>query len=217
MIIEREFYKERESMVKEQLVPRGISDINVLDAFNKVPRHKFMQKDHVKAAYGDHPVDIGEGQTISQPYMAAIMSESLRLKKTDRVLEIGTGSGYQTAIITELVASVYTMERLTALSKRAQVIFNKLGYKNIKLKVGDGSQGWSEFAPYDAIIVTCAAPSIPEPLRDQLKEGGRMAIPIGVSFSQVLTLVRKEKNKLKEQNLCNCVFVPLLGKYGWKR
>lgn len=214
---EEEFKNERGQMVQEQLIPRGITDKRVLEAFRKVARHKFLPQIHIDQAYGDYPVNIGEGQTISQPYMVALMSQCLEVKETDKVLEIGTGSGYQVAILAELVDKVYTVERFSVLSKRAQRILKDLGYANIELKVGDGSLGWKEFAPYDGIIVTCAAPSIPEPLKEQLKENGKLVIPIGGGFSQTLTVIRRQKGGLTEEDICGCVFVPLLGKYGWKR
>lgn len=214
---ENEFEQERKQMVQAQLASRDITDKRVLEAFRKVPRHKFVPGRYIEDAYGDYPISIGEGQTISQPYMVALMTQCLQLQKTDKVLEIGTGSGYQAAILAELADEVYTTERISVLSKNAQRVLQKLGYTNIKLKVGDGSLGWEEFAPYDGIIVTCAAPSAPEPLKKQLKENGRLAIPIGGSFSQNLTVIRKQKGVLVEEEICGCVFVPLVGKYGWKR
>jgi len=213
----KEFEQERKLMVQEQLIPRGITDKRVLAAFMKVPRHKFVPVRYMEEAYGDYPVSIGEGQTISQPYMVALMTQCLELKENDKVLEIGTGSGYQAAILAELADKVYTTERISALSKNAQGVLQKLGYTNIKLKLGDGSLGWEEFTPYDGIIVTCAAPSAPEPLKKQLKENGRLVIPVGESFSQTLAVVKKRKGKFTEEDICGCVFVPLVGKYGWRR
>ena len=214
---EKELELERKLMVEEQLIRRGITDKNVLDAFIKVPRHKFLPKSRIGDAYGDYPIGIGEGQTISQPYMVALMTQCLGLKKTDNVLEIGTGSGYQAAILAELAAEVYTIERFSGLSERAKNILQVLGYANIKLKSGDGTLGWEEFAPYDGIIVTCGAPSIPQPLKEQLKENGRLVLPVGGSFSQALMIIRRQKDKFTEQQICSCVFVPLVGKYGWSK
>ncbi|UCH12955.1 MAG: protein-L-isoaspartate(D-aspartate) O-methyltransferase [Candidatus Omnitrophota bacterium] len=204
-------------MVQKQLIPRGITDKRVLEAFTKVPRHKFVPGRCIEEAYGDYPVSIGEGQTISQPYMVALMTQCLEVKENDKVLEIGTGSGYQAAILAELADKVYTTERISGLSKNAQGVLQELGYTNIKLKVRDGSLGWEEFAPYDGIIVTCAAPSAPEPLKKQLKENGRLVIPIGGSFSQTLSVVKKRKGGFSEEDICGCVFVPLIGKYGCKQ
>ncbi len=212
---EKNLENERKLMVQEQLIGRLISDKAVLEAFLKVPRHKFVPPGFIRDSYGDYPLGIGHGQTISQPYMVALMTQCLKLQKSDNVLEIGTGSGYQTAILAELARQVYTIERLDSLSRQAQVMLEQLGYNNIKLKSGDGTLGWEEFAPYDAIVVTCGAPSIPLPLKEQLRENGRLAIPIGETFSQVLTLVTKHKGGFSEEQVCACVFVPLVGKYGW--
>ncbi len=214
---ERELEQQKRRMLQEQLMLRGISDKRVLGAFMKVPRHKFMPERYIDEAYGDYPVSIGEGQTISQPYMVALMSQCLEPQKTDKVLEVGTGSGYQAAILAELVNEVYTIERFSNFTKRAHRTLQDLGYTNIKLKVGDGSLGWKEFAPYNGIIVTCAAPSIPESLKEQLKENGRLIIPIGGSFSQTLKVFRKQKNIFTEEDICGCVFVPLVGKCGWRK
>lgn len=206
----------RNRMVEEQLVTRGISDERVLNAFRKVPRHKFVPNENLINAYGDYPLPVGEGQTISQPYMVALMTQCLDLKGDEKVLEIGTGSGYQAAILAELVKEVYTIERIDILAQRAKTTLDALGYANIKIKVEDGTEGWDEFAPYDGIIVTAGAPSMPEPLLEQLAENGRMTIPIGGGFSQVLILVKKERGKVIQQEICGCVFVPLIGRYGWK-
>jgi len=203
-------------MVCEQLIPRGIKEQKVLDAFRKVERHKFIPEDLENSAYADFPVPIGEGQTISQPYIVALMTESLNLNAQDKVLEIGTGSGYQTAILAELAKEVYSIERHEALAKRAEGILNALGYTNIKIKVGDGTLGWEEFAPFEKVIITAASPCLPLPLTEQLKENGKIVLPLGENFSQVLTLVEKKKGKLESVNICGCVFVPLVGKYGWK-
>lgn len=213
---ESDFTKEREGMVAAQLQARGIKDKRVLAAFSKVPRERFVSKECKDDSYQDRPLPIGSGQTISQPYMVAIMTELLNLKSTDRVLEIGTGSGYQTAILAELCAEVYTIERAESLSEEAGTVLAQLGYSNIRLKVDDGSCGWEENAFYDGIIVTCGAPSAPEPLKKQLAESGRLVIPIGNDFSQVLTLIERKGHVFSETERCGCVFVPLVGKYGWR-
>lgn len=205
----------RERMVREQLMPRGIKNQKVLDAFRKVERHKFIPENLRNSAYADFPVPIGEGQTISQPYIVALMTECLNLNGQDKVLEIGTGSGYQAAILAELAGEVYTIERFETLAKRAEAILNELGYTNIKIKVGDGTLGWEEAAPFDKIIITAASPQIPLPLTEQLRENGKLILPLGESFSQVLTLVEKKKGKLEFMDICGCVFVPLVGKHGW--
>lgn len=207
----------RNRMVGEQLIPRGIFNERVLDAFRKVPRHAFIPNKNIKDAYGDFPLPVGEGQTISQPYMVALMTQYLDLKADEKVLEIGTGSGYQTSILAELTKEVYSVERFAVLAESAQAVLNDLGYINIKIKTGDGTEGWEEFAPYDAIVVTAGAPSIPEPLVEQLAEGGRIVMPVGGGFSQTLTLVKKQEGKIAQEEICGCVFVPLVGKYGWKK
>ena len=207
----------REAMVEEQLIPRGINDRRLLDAMRKVPRHLFVPDSGLENAYGDHPIPIGEGQTISQPYMVALMTQSLGLKGTEKVLEIGTGSGYQAAILSLLSKEVYSIDRYGDLSQKAGETLGKLAFTNIKLMTGDGTEGWEEFAPYDAIIVTAGTPSIPQPLLDQLAEHGRIVVPVGGSFSQTLMLARKEAGGIIREEICGCVFVPLVGKYGWKQ
>ncbi len=207
----------RNMMVEEQLVPRGIFDERVLDAFRKIPRHAFIPDKSLENAYGDFPLPVGEGQTISQPYMVALMTQYLDLKEDEKVLEIGTGSGYQTSILAELAKEVYSVERFDVLAKRAQSVLTSLGYGNINIRVGDGTEGWDELAPYNAILVTAGAPSVPQPLVDQLAEGGRLVIPVGGGFSQTLTLVRRQDNKVIQEDICGCVFVPLVGRYGWKK
>ncbi len=207
--------KERKAMVWEQLVPRGIKDERVIQAFLKVPRHEFVPYPDREDSYGDFPLPIGEGQTISQPYMVALMTELLKLQEEDRVLEIGTGSGYQTAILAELAKEVYTVERIEILLERAKKILRRLGYKNIHFRVGDGTLGWEEFAPYNAIIVTAGSPEIPQPLLDQLEEGGRLVIPVGDRYSQVLIRVTRKRRGFKRENFGPCVFVPLIGRFGW--
>lgn len=204
----------RRRMVDEQLIPRDIKNPRVLDVFKKIERHKFVPREFATSAYADFPVPIGEGQTISQPYIVALMTEYLDLTGSERVLEVGTGSGYQTAILAELAKEVYTVERFENLAKQAQNLLNELGYKNIKIKVGDGTLGWPEQAPFDRIIITAASPSIPPPLSEQLKEGGKLILPLGEAFGQVLTLVEKKQGILQYKDICGCVFVPLVGKYG---
>lgn len=215
MFQKRDFARERDQMVTEQLEVRGIKDKRVLAAFRKVSRDNFIPLEYKAESYGDHPVPIGSGQTISQPYMVALMTECLDLKETDRVLEIGTGSGYQAAILAELCSGVYTIERFSSLTERARGVLDELGYSNINLKVGDGSCGWEEYAPYNGIIVTCGAPSVPAPLKEQLAVGGRLVIPVGGGFSQTLKIIEREESRFKETEVCGCVFVPLVGKYGW--
>lgn len=206
----------RKRMIKEQLIPRGIKNEKLLDAFYKVQRHQFIPEDLRSSAYADFPVPIGDGQTISQPYIVALMTECLDLSEEDRVLEIGTGSGYQTAILAELAKEIYSIDRFENLAKKAELLLNELGYVNIKIKTGDGTLGWKEAAPFDKIMVTAASPLIPLPLSEQLKEAGKMIIPLGENFSQVLTLVEKKKGKFESNEICGCVFVPLIGKYAYK-
>lgn len=212
--------EQRKRMVEEQLIPRGINDKQVLSAFLKVPRHRFIPFEFINSAYADHPLPIGEQQTISQPYIVALMTQCLQLKKGDKVLEIGTGSGYQAAILAELNCSVYSIERSASLARQAKNILTELGYcacpGEAKIKVGDGTEGWSEFSPYAKIIVTAAAPKVPLSLWTQLAEDGIMVIPLGDRFIQMLTLVKKIKGKIKSENICGCRFVPLIGKEGWR-
>ncbi|MBU3958483.1 MAG: protein-L-isoaspartate(D-aspartate) O-methyltransferase [Candidatus Omnitrophica bacterium] len=174
----------RKKMVLEQLIPRGIKDPRTLNAFYKIERHKFIPSDLRNSAYADFPVPIGEGQTISQPYIVALMTECLELTEKDKVLEIGTGSGYQTAVLAELAKEVYSIERFEGLGRGAEAALNALGYQNIKMKVADGTLGWEEFAPFDKIIVTAASPKVPLPLTEQLKESGRLVLPLGASKLQ---------------------------------
>jgi protein-L-isoaspartate(D-aspartate) O-methyltransferase len=212
----KEWRVERERMVKEQIIARGITDERVIDAMMRVPRHLFVDKTYYHQAYNDYPLPIGNGQTISQPYMVAAMTELLELKGNESVLEIGTGSGYQTAILALLCARVFTIERISELSLRARKILNELGFNNINFLVGDGSLGWPDFAPYDGIIVTAGAPDIPRPLIDQLAERGRMVIPIGGEYFQTLNVIKKHKGSIMRKELFECTFVPLVGKEGWK-
>jgi protein-L-isoaspartate(D-aspartate) O-methyltransferase len=206
----------RERMVETQIKARGIKDERVLKAMLKVPRHLFVDEALRDQAYGDFPLPIGEGQTISQPYIVALMTEALELKGIERVLEIGTGSGYQTAILAELTLWVYTIERFPTLLERAKKVLNELGYKNISFKLDDGTLGWKEAAPFDAIIVTAASPKIPPPLVEQLAEGGRIVIPVGDEFSQTLIKGVKKGGKLHTKALEPVRFVKLVGAYGFK-
>jgi protein-L-isoaspartate(D-aspartate) O-methyltransferase len=206
----------RERMVKNQIIPRGIKDPRVLEAMRKIPRHLFVEEALRGEAYNDHPLPIGHKQTISQPYIVALMTEALELTGKEKTLEIGTGSGYQAAILAELSERVYTIERVRPLLVKARRILDELGYTNILFKVFDGTVGWKEFEPYDAIIVTAGAPQIPSPLIGQLAEGGRLLIPVGNRFSQELVKVTKKDGNLIERNLGGCRFVDLVGEYGWK-
>ena len=217
MFKELNFDTLREGMVDRQLIPRGIKDQKVISAFRKIPRHKFIPQDYQKSAYGDFPLPIGEEQTISQPYIVALMTQSLAIKNTDKILEIGTGSGYQTAILASLAKVVYSVERKEPLAKVAQRRLSELGYNNITIKVGDGTLGLEEFAPYDKIMVTAAAPSLPQSLKAQLNNQGKIVIPISAGFSQVLTLFTNQEDRLEKEEICGCVFVPLIGKYGFKK
>ena len=205
----------REEMVSQQIFNRGIGDAKILEAFRNIPRHLFVSESQRKLSYGDSPLSIGCGQTISQPYMTALMTLHLNLSPEMSVLEIGTGSGYQAAILAFLRAQVYTVERFSALAKKAKKVLSFLNTE-VEIEVGDGTLGWPEHSPYDRIIVTAGSPRIPEPLIEQLKIGGRMIIPKGVRFQQDLIAVDKiSKNKIDKKRICGCVFVPLIGKHGW--
>jgi len=207
----------REQMVDTQLIPRGITDQRVLDAMRKLPRHLFAGEANLHHAYDDMALSIGEGQTISQPYMVAIMTELLELKGPEKVLEIGTGSGYQGAILAELARDVYSIERIAVLAERAASAFRSLSYKNIHVRAGDGTLGLPEEAPFDRIIITAAAPQIPDPLLGQLGMNGILVIPVGSRFSQTLLKIRKTEKGLIEEHHTPCVFVPLIGEHGWKK
>lgn len=209
-------YKELSNyMVNTQLIPRGIKDERVLSAMRKVPRHLFVPEHLQHRAYDDMALSIGEGQTISQPYMVAIMTELLELKGDERVLEIGTGSGYQAAILAELAKEVYTVERIDTLVKKAREKFNQLGYKNIFIKVGDGTLGWEEMSPFDRAIITAGCPEIPEPILKQIGDDGIIVAPVGDRFSQQLIKIKKSHGRISKEYHTPCVFVPLIGKYGW--
>jgi protein-L-isoaspartate(D-aspartate) O-methyltransferase len=204
----------RQRMVEEQIARRGVRDERVLAAMLRVERHRFVSAAQVHAAYGDHPLPVGEGQTISQPYIVALMTEALALQGDERVLEVGTGSGYQTAILAELARDVYSIEILPELARRARAVLEELGYANVHVGVGDGSQGWAEHAPYQAILVTAAPPEVPPALLDQLAEGGRLVIPIGV-HAQELELYTKSAEGVRVQSLAPVRFVPLTGGAGY--
>jgi len=204
-----DFASQRQKMVQQQLVTRGIKDARVLAAMTKVPREEFVSTDLRAASYDDGPLPIGHNQTISQPYIVAFMTEQLRPQPADRVLEVGTGSGYQAAILAELVSDVYSIEIVEPLAKNAETILQRLGYKNVHLKVGDGYKGWPEAAPFDAIIVTCAPDKVPQSLVQQLKEGGRMVIPVGDRFAQQLYLLEKKNGQLKQSATLPVRFVPM--------
>ena len=205
----------RRRMVQEQIAARGIRDQRLLKVMQEVPRHLFVDEALQSQAYNDHPLSIGEGQTISQPYMVALMTDALGLTGREKVLEIGTGSGYQTAILARLCDWVYSVERLMDLSRRAQRVLEKIGVFNVNLVVGDGSKGWPAEAPYDAIIVTAGGPSLPRPLLEQLAEGGRLVVPVGGRSLQTLYRVTRRGDKFVEEDLGGCRFVDLVGEYGW--
>ena len=205
----------RERMVADQLVRRGIRDPRVLAAIGKVPRHRFVDEALSSRAYGDYPLPIGERQTISQPYMVALMTEALELSGHERVLEVGTGSGYQSSILAELCSKVYSVERIKSLADRAIRRLDELGYYNILVRVGDGSLGWSEEAPFDAVLVAAAAPTVPETLLTQLGVGGRLVMPVGDAYSQVLRKAVRREEGICWTDLGGCVFVKLIGDRAW--
>jgi protein-L-isoaspartate(D-aspartate) O-methyltransferase len=203
-------------MVQEQIIARGINDTRVISALRKVPRHLFVDAGIVNRAYDDSSLPIGDKQTLSQPYMAARMTEALGLIGGEKVLEVGTGSGYQTALLAELCFNVFSVEKIRPLSRKARKLLDQLEYQNIALHVGDGTIGWSEHAPYDAIIVTAGAPSPPKPLTEQLAEGGRLVIPVGDEQAQMLLRVTRTGTAFRQEPLGECKFVKLFGKYGWR-
>jgi protein-L-isoaspartate(D-aspartate) O-methyltransferase len=203
-------------MVQEQIIARGINDARVIGALRKVPRHFFVDPGIVNRAYHDSALPIGDKQTLSQPYMAARMTEALGLIGNEKVLEVGTGSGYQTALLAELCFNVFSVEKIRALSHKSRILLDRLEYQNIALHVGDGTIGWSEHAPYDAIIVTAGAPAAPKPLLEQLADGGRLVIPVGDEQGQILLRVTRAGVAFKEEQLGDCKFVKLFGKYGWR-
>ena len=214
--INHDYRLAREKMVKNQIISRGITDPGVLEAMGKIQRHLFVEEALIGEAYNDHPLPVGYKQTISQPYIVALMTEALEMTGKEKTLEIGTGSGYQTAILAELSKTVYTIERIERLLEKSKMLLESLGYTNIFFKAFDGTLGWGEFAPYDAIIVTAGAPKIPQPLMDQMAEGGKLVIPIGNRYGQDLIKVTRTKNAFKERNLGGCRFVDLIGAHGWE-
>lgn len=203
-------------MVEEQIIARGIKDPRVIAAMKKVPRHLFVEEALQNQAYSDHPLPIGEKQTISQPYMVALMTEAMQLTGEERVLEIGAGSGYQTAILAELAREVYSIERIRSLAIKARKLLYELGYFNAEIKIFDGTLGWAEKGPFDAIMVTAGAPNIPQPLYDQLALQGRLVIPVGDVYAQDLFRITRIEEGLKKEDLGGCRFVKLIGKYGWE-
>jgi len=204
-----DFAAQRQQMVQQQLMARGINDARVLSAMAKVPREEFVVPESRAASYEDGPLPIGYGQTISQPYVVAFMTEQLRPKPSDHVLEVGTGSGYQAAILADLVSEVYSIEIVESLAKTAEATLQRLGCKNVHVKIGDGYKGWPEAGPFDAIIVTCAPDKVPQLLVDQLKDDGRMVIPVGDRFAQELYLLEKKKGQLKQSATLPVRFVPM--------
>lgn len=212
---ENDFNEMRHRMVNGQLSGRDIKDEKVLDVFRKVHRHAFIDPKFYKDAYSDFPLPIDNGQTISQPYIVALMVQLLDVETSDKVLEIGTGSGYETAILAELAEKVFSIERIDNLAEKARRILKEMGYENIMIKTGDGTMGWKDFAPFDKIIVTAASGKVPEPLIEQLKVYGRLVIPVGSRFTQELFLIEKDKSgNITQKDICGCTFVPLIGRYG---
>jgi protein-L-isoaspartate(D-aspartate) O-methyltransferase len=214
--LEEQFREARQLMVETQIKRRGVSDPQVLSAMDKIPRHRFVPRHLWEQAYSDYPLPIGEDQTISQPYIVALMTETLELTGSEKVLELGTGSGYQAAILAELAARVYTIERLPSLARAAEQVLSDLGYTNVQVRVSDGTLGWLEEAPFDGILVTAGSPQVPPPLVEQLAIGGRLVIPVGDSYTQTLTRVRRTPEGLKYEYLGGCRFVKLIGKHGWE-
>lgn len=212
-----QFATSRARMVQEQLINRDIVDSATIHAMSEVPRHLFVDDAMQGRAYGDHPLPIGAGQTISQPYIVATMTQALGLTGTEKVLEIGTGSGYQAAVLSRICDQVYTVERINSLLARARKIFDKLRYYNIRSKLDDGTMGWPENGPYDAIIVTAGGPEVPEPLIDQLSENGRLIIPVGDQHVQELQLVQKNEGQVEISSLASVRFVDLVGEHGWSK
>lgn len=210
-----QFTTSRNRMVQEQLINRDIVDSATIKAMSEVPRHLFVDDAMQGRAYGDHPLPIGAGQTISQPYIVAMMTQALGLTGTEKVLEIGTGSGYQAAVLSRMCSQVYTVERINSLLARARKIFDKLRYYNIRSKLDDGTMGWPENGPYDAIIVTAGGPEVPEPLIDQLSDNGRLIIPVGDQHVQELQLVQKNEGQVEMSCLASVRFVDLVGEHGW--
>ena len=213
---EDQFREVRQLMVETQIKRRGVRDPRVLAAMGKIPRHRFVPMPQWEQAYSDYPLPIGENQTISQPYIVALMTETLELTGSEKVLELGTGSGYQAAILAELAAQVFTIERLPSLARAAEHILKDLGYTNVQVRVSDGTLGWVEEAPFEGILVTAGSPQVPPPLVEQLAMGGRLVIPVGDSYTQTLTRVRRTPEGLKHEYLGGCRFVKLIGRHGWE-
>ncbi|MFP4084342.1 MAG: protein-L-isoaspartate(D-aspartate) O-methyltransferase [Desulfonatronovibrio sp.] len=211
----KDYTMERNRMVEEQLVPRGITDPRVLNAMRSVPRHRFVEAGQEDIAYSDQPLPIGQQQTISQPYIVALMTQALELKPEDRVLEIGTGSGYQAAVLAELAHTVYTIEKIEPLLEQARTVLKALGYDNVISKLHNGTQGWPQHAPYNAIMVTAGAPEVPRPLLEQMEEGGRMVIPVGDQTLQEMLKVTRKNGNVQMEKIGGCRFVPLRGEHGW--
>jgi protein-L-isoaspartate(D-aspartate) O-methyltransferase len=216
MMEDNEFKLERQQMVEQQLLGRDIRDERVLDAMRRVPRHLFVPPEHQHLAYRDGPLPIGQEQTISQPYIVALMTQMLALEGDEKVLEIGTGSGYQAAILSQIAREVHTVERHGALARQAQACINALDIKNITVHVGDGTRGWPENAPFNAIITTAAAPKVPKPLLNQLADGGRLVIPVGSRLGQFLEKWHREGDDFHQEKSVAVAFVPLLGEFGWR-
>jgi len=208
--------KVRMRMVDEQIIARGIRDPRVITAMRKVPRHVFVEEALQNQAYSDHPLPIGEKQTISQPFMVALMTEAMQLKGMEKVLEIGAGSGYQTAILAEIAFKVFSIERIRSLTIQARKLLYDLGYLNVEIKFSDGTLGWVDESPFDAIIVTAGSPGIPQPLVDQLATGGRLVIPVGDAADQELVRITKDGRGTKREDLGGCRFVKLIGQHGWE-
>jgi protein-L-isoaspartate(D-aspartate) O-methyltransferase len=210
------FTRERERMVAEQVSARGVADPRVIEVMRRLPRHLFVDEALRDRAYGDHPLPIGEGQTISQPFIVGRMTELLRLTGREKVLEVGTGCGYQAAVLAELAARVCTMERIPRLATRARETLEGLGYRNVWVRAGNGTLGWPDQAPFDRILVAAGGPGVPPPLFEQLAEGGRMVIPVGDVANQVLQVIEKVQGTMRVTRDSGCVFVKLVGKYAWE-
>jgi protein-L-isoaspartate(D-aspartate) O-methyltransferase len=216
MIDDPNFVSLRNRMVNEQIISRGVKDERVLDALRRVPRHWFVPDEYADIAYSDSPLPIGHGQTISQPYIVALMTELMELEGDENVLEVGTGSGYQAALLSCLSHQVYTIERHASLAEKADEVLLRLGYTNVLVQVGDGSLGLPKYAPYQAIMITAAAPRVPQPILDQLDEGGRLVLPVGGAGGQMLDCWQKIRGEFKQEHIAPVAFVPLRGQHGWK-
>lgn len=216
-VYENRYTRQRQRMVESQIRSRGIKDPKVLRALMDIPRHRFIEEALWEKAYGDYPLPIGENQTISQPYTVAVMTEALKLTGDEKVLELGTGSGYQTAVLTKLCEKVYSIERIASLAKKARRNLDAIGIYNVEIRVGDGTRGWSHQAPFDAILVAAGSPDVPQTLLKQLADKGRMVIPTGDSNTQTMKRITKKGDDYDEKNLGEFRFVDLIGEYGWKR